>query len=88
MENDPKFISVLGFKVFSDDLKKIPIKQDKCRVINCSISPNNYGLAVKDPDFRTVLKKTDFLVIDGVYFALVSICMKGKNSKKNQGPDV
>lgn len=81
-------VSVLGFKVFSDTLLKIPIQGHKSRVINCSISPNNYGMAVKDPEFRQVLKKTDYLVLDGVYFALASILLKGKNIKKNQGPEV
>lgn len=81
-------VSVLGFNVFSDNLNKIPIQEEKCRVINCSISPNNYGLATKDADFKRVLQKTDFLVLDGVYFALASIFLLGKNIKKNQGPEV
>jgi N-acetylglucosaminyldiphosphoundecaprenol N-acetyl-beta-D-mannosaminyltransferase len=81
-------VSVLGFNVFSDSLSKIPIRGEKCRSINCSISPNNYGLAEKDPAFKKILQKTDYLVLDGVYFALASICLHGKNIKKNQGPDV
>jgi N-acetylglucosaminyldiphosphoundecaprenol N-acetyl-beta-D-mannosaminyltransferase len=88
MNSEFKTVSVLGFKVFSDDLQKIPIQGEKCRVINCSISPNNYGLATKDPEFRKILQKTDFLVLDGVYFALASIFLLGKNIKKNQGPEV
>lgn len=83
-----KSVSVLGYKVFSDDLDKIPIENHNCRVVNCSISPNNYSLAVKDPEFKKVLQNTDYLVLDGVYFALASIFLKGKNIKKNQGPDV
>lgn len=81
-------VTVLGYKVFSDDLSKIPLRADKCRAINCSISPNNYGLANKDPEFKNVLNHTEYLVLDGVYFALASIFLKGKNIKKNQGPDV
>jgi len=88
MNNDYNTISVLGFRVFSDSLSKIPIRGEKCRAINCSISPNNYGLAEKDPAFKKVLQNTDFLVLDGVYFALASIFLYGKNIKKNQGPDV
>lgn len=83
-----KTVSILGFKVFDDNLSKIPISDEKCRVINCSISPNNYGLTTKDAEFKKVLQKTDFLVLDGVYFALASICLLGKNIKRNQGPDV
>ena len=88
MSNEFHTVSILGFKVFSDKLIKIPIRGEKCRLINCSISPNNYSLAVKDKEFKEVLQKTDFLMLDGVYFALASICLLGKNIKKNQGPDV
>jgi len=88
MNNQFNTVTVLGFKVFSDNLIKIPIYGEKCRVINCSISPNNYGLATKDAEFKKVLQKTDFPVLDGVYFALASIFLLGKNIKKNQGPDV
>ncbi|WP_221394609.1 WecB/TagA/CpsF family glycosyltransferase [Dyadobacter sp. NIV53] len=45
-------------------------------------------MTVKDPEFRQVLKKTDYLVLDGVYFALASILLMGRNIKKNQGPEV
>jgi N-acetylglucosaminyldiphosphoundecaprenol N-acetyl-beta-D-mannosaminyltransferase len=88
VKNDYNTVSVLGFNVFSDSLSKISIRGEKCRSINCSISPNNYGLAEKDPAFKKILQKTDFLVLDGVYFALASIFLHGKNIKKNQGPDV
>ncbi len=88
MTHDYNSVSVLGYKVFSDTLFKIPVQAETCRAINCSISPNNYGLATKDPEFKNVLKNTDFLVLDGVYFALASIFLKGKNIQKNQGPDV
>jgi N-acetylglucosaminyldiphosphoundecaprenol N-acetyl-beta-D-mannosaminyltransferase len=88
MNDEFNIVPILGFKVFNDNLSKIPIKADKCRAINCSISPNNYGMTVKDPEFKEVLQNTDFLVLDGVYFALASIFLLGKNIKKNQGPDV
>jgi len=88
MNNDFKTVSVFGYTVFSDSLERIPIYGEKCRVINCSISPNNYGMATKDPEFKQTLQKTDFPVLDGVYFALASILLKGKNIKKNQGPEV
>jgi N-acetylglucosaminyldiphosphoundecaprenol N-acetyl-beta-D-mannosaminyltransferase len=88
VNNKYNTVSVLGYKVFSDSLSKIPIRADKCRSVNCSISPNGYGLAVKDPVFKKALQNTDFLVLDGVYFALASICLKRKNIKKNQGPEV
>ena len=80
------FISVFGFRVYSDELLKIKFS-DKCQLCN-TISPNSYGISTKDEQFREALKNSDYLVLDGVYFALSSILLKGKNIKKNQGPDV
>jgi len=82
-----EYVEVIGFKVFSDDLSKIPINGSKCRVIN-TISPNSYGVSTKDAEFDRALKSSDYLVLDGVYFALAAILLKGCNIKRNQGPDV
>lgn len=82
-----KYIETLGFKVFSDDLNLIPVNSERCRVIN-TISPNSYGITTKDPEFKIALRTSDFLVLDGVYFALGSILLQGKNIKANQGPEV
>lgn len=82
-----KVIQTLGFSVFSDNLTAIPIKGSRCRVIN-TISPNSYGISTKDTEFAQSLKTTDYLVLDGVYFALASLLLQGKNIKRNQGPDV
>jgi N-acetylglucosaminyldiphosphoundecaprenol N-acetyl-beta-D-mannosaminyltransferase len=81
-----KFIEVMGFKVFSDDLLKIPL-EGKCRLVN-TISPNSYGISTKDVLFRQALRDTEYLVLDGVYFALSSMLLHRRNIKKNQGPDV
>lgn len=81
-----KTIKSLGYTVFSDDLNKIKLS-DNCKLCN-TISPNSYGIATKDKDFEEALKKSDYLVLDGVYFALSSIFLQRKNIKKNQGPDV
>lgn len=86
-EKPVQFVSVLGYTVFSDSLAKIPIESDGIKVIN-TISPNSYGLAMKNKVFEKSLKASDYLVLDGVYFALASIFMQGRNIKKNQGPDV
>ena len=82
-----KEIQTLGFRVFSDNLDVIPIDDEKCRVIN-TISPNSYGISTKDKSFEKALKKSDYLVLDGVYFAFASLLLKGRNIKRNQGPDV
>jgi N-acetylglucosaminyldiphosphoundecaprenol N-acetyl-beta-D-mannosaminyltransferase len=80
-------ITTLGFTVLSDELDVIPINSTKCRVIN-TISPNSYGIATKDAEFEHALKTSDYLVLDGVYFAFSSLLLQGKNIKRNQGPDV
>jgi len=80
-------VNTLGFSVFSDNLSLIPIQGPECRVIN-TISPNSYGISTRDPEFDAALKTTDYLVLDGVYFAFASLMLQGKNIKRNQGPDV
>jgi len=81
-----KKILCMGFTVFDDELANIERKAYP-QLIN-TISPNSYGISTKDALFRESLKKCDHLVLDGVYFALSSIFLNGKNIKKNQGPDV
>lgn len=82
-----KFIESMGFSVFSDDLEKISLNRKDAGILN-TISPNSYGISTKDPLFQTALKESDFLVLDGVYFALASIVLKRKNIKQNNGPKV
>lgn len=81
------FVNSLGFKVYSDTLSKIPIDGNKCKLL-CTISPNSYGISTKDAEFKRALQNTDYLVLDGVYFALASMLLQGKNIKRNQGADV
>lgn len=78
---------VMGFTVFSDHLSKIPIVMRPARVLN-TMSPNSYGLCIKNEKLDQALKASDYLVLDGVYFALASILLNGRNIKRNQGPDV
>lgn len=80
-------IGTLGYNVFSDNLSAILINRLQCKVIN-TISPNSYGISTKDKDFEWALKNSDYLVLDGVYFAVASLLLQGKNIKRNQGPDV
>lgn len=86
--NDVDYVEVMGFKVFSDKLDRIPVLHGNgARVIN-TISPNSYGLATGNAALKLALQSSDFLVLDGVYFAVASLLLKGKNIKRNQGPDV
>ena len=80
-------VECFGYQVYSDDLSNIKLFGNKATIIN-TISPNSYGIATKDSKFKESLKGSDILVLDGVYFALGSILLKGQNIKKNQGPDV
>ncbi len=82
-----KYVETLGFKVFSDNLNRIPLKDTNCKVIN-TISPNSYSITTKDAAFKHALTTCDYLVLDGVYFALASLLLHGKNIKRNQGPDL
>lgn len=87
MPDQLNFINSFGLKVYSDNLSKIPAVGKKGYVVN-TISPNSYGISTKDPVFHESLKQSDYLVLDGVYFALASILLNGRNIKKNQGFDV
>lgn len=80
-------VETFGFQVFSDELDKIQLNDEKAKTLN-TISPNSYGISTKDSDFRKALIESDFLVLDGVYFALASILKNGKNIKENNGPNV
>jgi N-acetylglucosaminyldiphosphoundecaprenol N-acetyl-beta-D-mannosaminyltransferase len=82
-----KTVQTMGFNLFSDNLSAISITEPHCKALN-TMSPNSYGLSTKDSEFKNVLKKSDYLVLDGVYFALASIFLQGKNIKRNQGPDI
>lgn len=79
-------VRVFGFDVFSDDLALIPI-EGPCATVS-TISPNSYGLASRDRAFHEALTAADCLVLDGVYFGLASILLKGQVIRANQGPEV
>ncbi|MFO7669617.1 MAG: WecB/TagA/CpsF family glycosyltransferase [Bacteroidales bacterium] len=87
INQETKYVETLGFRVFSDDLNKISFNGEKGRVVN-TISPNSYGISTKDPEFKNALQSSDYLTLDGVYFAFSSLLLQGKNIKANQGPDV
>jgi len=81
------YITTLGYRVFNDDMSVIPMGGDETRVMN-TISPNSYGIALKDKEFQDALQTSDHLMLDGVYFAFASIMLQGKNIRRNQGPDI
>ena len=87
MAREPqKSVKVFGLRVFDDDLASVPVERP-CATVT-TISPKSYGIATGDPAFWAALKDADYLVLDGVYFALASMMLKGKSIRPNQGWDV
>jgi len=79
-----KYESVLGLKVFNSKLIDIPLSQKN--IIN-TISPSSYTMALDDPFFYKALKESDILLLDGQYFALAPLLLKGKMVRKQSGTD-
>lgn len=79
-----KTTDVLGYKVFSGSLADMDASRQN--LIN-TFSPNSYGLALKDGPFRTALRETDLLVLDGMGVAIGSMLLHGRNIKKIAGQD-
>jgi N-acetylglucosaminyldiphosphoundecaprenol N-acetyl-beta-D-mannosaminyltransferase len=80
-----KSTNVLGYEVFSSSLDVIDPDTEK--VLLNTFSPNSYGLAKTDNKFKTALKNTDVLVLDGMGVAIGSMMIHGKNIKKIAGED-
>lgn len=79
-----KTVSVLGFNIIQEDLSRVALNE---KIVINTISPNSYGLSVKDPVMEKALKGSDYLVLDGVYFGLAAILLKGKKIKRITGWD-
>lgn len=83
-----KFRRVLYFKLLNMDFYDFLNIFDNEKLLINTISPNSYGISTKDVLFKKSLLSSDFLLLDGVYFALASIFLNGSNIIRNQGPDV
>ena len=77
-------IDILGFKVFKGDLSDI---DHSTKYLLNTFSPNSYGIATQDLEFKRALRNTDILVLDGMGIAIGSILLHGKNIKKIAGQD-
>jgi N-acetylglucosaminyldiphosphoundecaprenol N-acetyl-beta-D-mannosaminyltransferase len=77
-------VESLGFRLLKNDLSAIPL--DKKVLIN-TMSPNSYGISVKDPIMRNALINSDYLVLDGLYFGLAPLLLKGQLVKRITGWD-
>ncbi|WP_423607205.1 WecB/TagA/CpsF family glycosyltransferase [Sphingomonas sp. MS122] len=83
----PRTVNIFGYEVFNQPLSTISLVGDRCRTLN-TIGPDTYGISVSDPVAAAAFKASDYLVLDGVYFALGSILTRGETITPNQGPDV
>ena len=79
-------VEVLGYNVFNDVLNEIQIGKPT-RII-ATISPNSYGIATQDEEFRDALRDADYLVLDGAYFGLGGLLLRGERIRINNGPSV
>jgi len=79
-----KTVSVLGFNIIQEDLSQVVLNE---KIVINTISPNSYGLSVKDPAMDRALKNSDYLVLDGVYFGLAALVLKGKRVRRITGWD-
>ncbi len=77
-------VKLNGYNIIKDSLAQV--ETNKNTLIN-TISPNSYGLAVKDLEMREALKGSDYLVLDGLYFGLAPLLYKGKLIKRITGWD-
>lgn len=73
-----------GYTLIKDSLDCVPM--DGKYVIN-TISPNSYGISVKDQDMNDALKGADYLDLDGVYFGWLPWFRDGKKAKRITGWD-
>lgn len=84
--NPDQCVSAMGFRVYNDELSRIPLVRP-CSTVQ-TISPISYGMAQDDSRFREALENADWLCLDGVYFGLAGLILEGRRTKPNQGPDI
>jgi N-acetylglucosaminyldiphosphoundecaprenol N-acetyl-beta-D-mannosaminyltransferase len=77
-------VESLGFRLIKNDLSIVPLDN---RVLINTMSPNSYGISVKDPTMHDALTKSDFLVLDGLYFGLAPLLLQGQRIKRIAGWD-
>jgi N-acetylglucosaminyldiphosphoundecaprenol N-acetyl-beta-D-mannosaminyltransferase len=79
-----EIVEVLGYHLIKNDLSVVPLTK---KVLINTMSPNSYGLSVKDSMMHEALTKADFLVMDGLYFGLAPLLLKGQIIKRFAGWD-
>ena len=79
-------INSWNYPVFKGKLEELNYKTQKHFLIN-TISPNSYGLGVKDSRVKEALQKSDILVLDGLYFGWVALLKQGIRINRIAGWD-
>ena len=77
-------VKVMGYNLIVKDLTIVPMDH---RVVINTMSPNSHGLAIKDKETYEALKSSDYLVLDGVYFGLAPILLRGVKVRRITGWD-
>lgn len=77
-------IESLGFRIIKDSLSGIALND---KILINTISPNSYGLSVRDPEMNKALSGSDYLVLDGLYFGLAPLLLKGQRVCRIAGWD-
>ncbi len=73
-----------GYTLIKKSLDCVPTDTKK---IILTISPNSYGISVKDKKMNEALKGADFLQLDGVYFGWLPWFRYGKKATRITGWD-
>jgi N-acetylglucosaminyldiphosphoundecaprenol N-acetyl-beta-D-mannosaminyltransferase len=79
-------VSLWSYPVFKGDLGELDYKKRNHFLIN-TISPNSYGLAVKNQTVKEALQKSDLLILDGLYFGWVALFKQGIRINRIAGWD-
>lgn len=80
-------VSVMDYDVFSGDLDKIKLENEKPLVIN-TINAYSFVVASSDPLFKSALQDSDVLVPDGFPVVFAAKFLKGARIKKIAGADI
>lgn len=79
-------INIWNYPVFKGNLNELLFKNKHQFLIN-TISPNSYGLAVKNIMAKEALQNSDILILDGLYFGWVALFKEGIKINRITGWD-
>jgi len=84
MHNNPSVFTFDGYTLVVRSLEVVPL--DGRFVVN-TISPNSYGLSLRDKAMDEALKGSDFLILDGIHFGWLPWFKYGRRIKRIAGWD-